>query len=377
MTLVKFINIVPLISCMASSRIAELEEELRTTKYNKRTQRSIGLLKAKIAKLKDKEIKRSSGGKKGEGYSVRKTGDGTVVLLGFPSVGKSTLLNALTNADSPVGHYAFTTLSVIPGLLEYGHAKIQILDVPGIVSGAAAGTGRGKEVLQVIRTADLVLILLDIFHLEHFDAIVKEVNEVNVRMNQHRPDVRITKKARGGIHVGRTVETQIDDETIKAILGEFRIANADVLIRTPINEDEFIDIVESNKVYLPALTVITKVDMASTAQVKDAKRRFPDAVFISAEKGTGIEKLKKAIYDKLSLIRIYLKEYGKKADLDEPLIIHDHATLKQLCEKLHKDFVRKFRFARIWGKSVKFNGQKVLKLNHNVRDGDIVEIRVS
>ena len=83
-----------------SAQIKELEERISKTKYNKKTQHAIGLYKAKIARLKETQIKRSSGGKKGEGYSVKKTGDATVVLCGFPSVGKSTLLNSITNTAS-------------------------------------------------------------------------------------------------------------------------------------------------------------------------------------------------------------------------------------------------------------------------------------
>ena len=102
-----------------NAQIKEFEDELKKTKYNKKTQHHIGLVKAKIAKLRDKQESRGKGGKKGEGYSVRRSGDATVLLLGFPSAGKSTLLNALTNAESDVGAYAFTTLTVIPGTLDY------------------------------------------------------------------------------------------------------------------------------------------------------------------------------------------------------------------------------------------------------------------
>src|SRR3989338_4757013 len=142
-----------------NQKIKELEEELRTTKYNKATQGHIGLVKAKIALLKEKQESRSQSktGKSDHGYSVRKSGDGTVLLLGFPSTGKSTLLNKLTDAHSEVAAYAFTTLTCIPGIMEYQQAKIQILDVPGVVEGAASGRGRGREVLAVIRNADLVL----------------------------------------------------------------------------------------------------------------------------------------------------------------------------------------------------------------------------
>ncbi|MFH1211368.1 MAG: GTPase, partial [Candidatus Woesearchaeota archaeon] len=145
-----------------NSQIKDLQDELKKTKYNKRTQFHVGLVKAKIARLKERDHVRRSSAKPGEGYSVRKTGDGTVLLLGFPSVGKSTLLNGLTNADSAVAAYEFTTLTVIPGLLEYKHAKIQILDVPGIVKGAASGRGRGREVLAVLRSADLAILIVDV-----------------------------------------------------------------------------------------------------------------------------------------------------------------------------------------------------------------------
>ena len=92
-------------------------------------------------------MQRASVGKsKGdERFSVRKTGDGTVVLLGFPSVGKSTLLNKLTNAKSDIGVYSFTTLRAVPGLMEHKYAKVQIIDLPGIVSGAASGRGRWRS----------------------------------------------------------------------------------------------------------------------------------------------------------------------------------------------------------------------------------------
>ena len=357
-------------------KINELEDLISKSKYNKRTQHAIGLYKAQLAKLKEKQKARSKG-RKGEGYAVRKTGDGTVVLLGFPSVGKSTLLNALTNANSRVGSYAFTTLTVIPGILEHRHAKIQVLDVPGVVHGAAAGTGRGKEVLAVIRNADLILFLIEVFHPEHFNVLQKEVYDADVRANQKALDVKIVKTSRGGINIGSTVKmTKLDNKTIEGMLKEFKIANANVTIRQDIDADQLIDIIEGNKAYLPAIVVLNKIDMASEDELKNAQNKIKPDSSVSAEKNIGIEELKELIYNKLGLMSIFLKEFNKKADMDEPLIMWKGSTLRDLCSKLHKDFVGKFRFARIWGKGVRFQGMKIVKLEHKLEDGDIVELRI-
>ena len=359
-----------------SSKITELEERISKTKYNKKTQHAIGLYKAQLARLKIKQRARSKG-KKGIGYAVRKTGDGTVVILGFPSVGKSTLLNALTNANSPVGSYAFTTLTVIPGILNYNYAKIQILDVPGVVRGAAAGTGRGKEVLAVIRNADLILILIDVFDPEHYKVLQKEVYEADVRVNQIASDVKIIKTIRGGINIGTTVKlTKLDNKTVEDILKEFKINNANIVIREDISADQLIDIIEGNKVYLPAIVVLNKIDMVGKDELDKIKSKVRPNLDVSAEKNIGIEGLKELIYRKLKIIRIYLKEYNKKADMEEPLIMWQDCTLKDLCSKLHKDFVNNFKYAKIWGSSARFPGQKFPKLEHDLFDKDIVELRM-
>ena len=352
-----------------NERIEELQVELSNTKYNKRTQHAIGLLKAKIAKLKAKQGK-SSGGNKGGGYSVKKTGDATVVILGFPSVGKSTLLNKLTNQESKIGGYDFTTLSVIPGLMEYNHAKIQLLDIPGIIKGAASGKGRGLEIFSVLRNADLCLIMIDANKPNQDDSIINEVYEAGIRLNKNKPDVRIRKTSKGGIIIGKTVKLNMTDDTIKGIMQELGFNNAEILIRTKIDEDELIDCLEANRSYILAITVVNKIDLANNK----THNLVADA-FISAESGFGIEKLKVLIFKKLGLINIFMKEPGKEADKNEPLIIKQGCSVSDICKKLHRTFILKFRFARIWGNSAKFNGQRVM-LKHKLQNNDVVELHI-
>ena len=359
-------------------KIKELEQELKKTKYNKATQGHIGIVKAKMAQLKQQQESRTQKktGKSEHGYSVRKSGDGTVLLLGFPSTGKSTLLNKLTGANSEVAAYEFTTVSVIPGMMGYKQAKIQILDVPGIVSGAASGKGRGKEVLTVIHNADLVLMVIEVNHPEHHLALLKEVGEANIRLNKRKPEVFIKKKSQGGIQIGKTVPLEVDDETLRKVLREFKIVNAEVLIRSRIDIDDFIDCIEGNKKYLPAITCLTKIDMVDPILVNKVKKELNADIAVSAEEDINIEALKELIFEKLNFIRIYMKEPGKDADTNEPLIIFKNATIENICNKLHKDFISRFKYARIWGVSAKHPGIKV-GLKHILKDKDILEVHLS
>ncbi len=357
-------------------KIKELEEQVAKTKYNKKTQHAIGLYKAQIAKLKESREARSSGGGKGHGYQVRKTGDGTVILLGFPSVGKSTLLNKLTDANSEIGAYEFTTLDVVPGIMKYKHADIQICDMPGIVKGAASGRGRGKEVLATLQSADLILILLDVASPVHRKVIEKEIFDAHVRINQQKPDVKIIKKSRGGLSIGKTVtQTYLSIQTIKDILRTFRINNADVVIRQNLTDDQLIDVIEANKIYVPAIVIFNKIDMIPKEELEKLKKAYFPDLCISAQKENHIGDLKDLIFNKLNLMRIYLKEPAKEADLKVPLIMSVNCNVRDVCNKLHRDFVKKFKFARVWGKSAKFGGQKLM-LKHRLKDSDILELHL-
>src|SRR3990167_11210589 len=162
-----------------SQQIQDIKETLRKTPHHKATNHFIGLMRAKIARLKDKEmetltpLRQSSAGR--TSFAVRKQGDATVVLVGPPSSGKSTLLNKLTNAQSKVAPYAFTTVTVIPGMMVFKNAQIQILDVPGLIEGAEEGKGRGREVLSVARGAELLVLITDPQRTSFFERITNSL----------------------------------------------------------------------------------------------------------------------------------------------------------------------------------------------------------
>lgn len=345
-------------------QIKQLEEEIKRTPYNKATEHHVGRLKAKLARLKE-ELEKEKAKSTRQTISIKKEGDATVVLVGFPSVGKSSLLNALTGAKSEVADYDFTTTKPVPGILEYKHATIQVIDMPGIVEGAASGKGRGKEVLSAVRIADLVVIVADVFRLDSIGVVKKELYESGIRLDQKPPDIVIRKKDRGGLKINSTVPLSIDLKTISEILKEYRIHNADVLIREDITVERLIDALSGNRVYIPSITVVNKIDLMDV--------EFEEGIKVSAEKGINLDLLKEEIYKKLNFIKVYLKPPGKKADMDKPMILRKGATVADVCRKIHKDFVDNFKYARVWGKSVKFDGQRV-GMDHVLCDNDVISI---
>src|SRR5699024_3163652 len=101
-------------------RIKDIEFEISRTQKNKATEYHIGRLKAQLAKLRSQVLEGSkTTSAKGEGFDVQKYGDSRIVLIGFPSVGKSTLLGELTGTKSEVAAYEFTTLTCVPGVIHY------------------------------------------------------------------------------------------------------------------------------------------------------------------------------------------------------------------------------------------------------------------
>ena len=355
-------------------KIRKIEEEITKTPYNKATSHHIGKLKAKISKLREESIKRGSSGTKGRGFTLKKSGDSTVVLVGFPSVGKSTILNQLTNAQSKIGAYEFTTLDVIPGVMEYRGAQIQIFDIPGIIAGASKGKGRGREILSVARNADLIVMVLDVFNPHHKELIMDELINIGIRPNQTAPDVNVKRRKIGGVKVASTVPlTHMDEGTIRSILNEYGVHSADVLIREDVTIDRFIDSLDNSIVYVPLLLVVNKIDLVNPSYLNDLQQNMQNALYIAADKGMMMDELKEEIFDHLKLIRIYLKPQGKKADLEDPLIVRKGSTVEDVAGKLHREFLKNFRHAKVWGNSVKFPGQKV-GLDHVMEDKDVLRL---
>jgi small GTP-binding protein len=357
-------------------KIKKIEDDIHRTQVNKKTEHHIGLLRAKLARLRA-ELEEQHSRKTGSrlGFDVKRSGDATVVLVGLPSVGKSTLLNRLTNAKSKVAAYQFTTLEVVPGVMDQGGARIQVLDLPGIIKDASSGKGLGRRVLAVARSADLILFIVDVFQPEARDLLKKELRSTGIRVDERPPNVVIEKTDSGGISVVPTVKlTKMSEALIKDVLRVYGINGARVVVRQDIDDQQLVDVLSESRVYVPSLTVMNKIDLVNTGFTTELSRKLPyDFVPVSAEGNVNIQALREEIYRKLDFVRIYMRRRTGETDFEEPMVIRGGATIADVCDKVHRGMKDEFRYAQVWGKSVKFGGQRV-GVTHRLMDQDVLTI---
>jgi len=356
-------------------KIKDIESEISRTQKNKATEHHLGLLKAKLARYRTTLLEPTSKTKgAGDGFEVTKSGDARVAMIGFPSVGKSTLLNKLTQTESSVAAYEFTTLTCIPGVLKYEGARIQLLDLPGIIEGAAQGKGRGRQVIAVGKTADLILMILDATKGDVQRALLeRELETVGIRLNTQAPNIYFKVKAGGGLSFNSTCSlTYLNERLVRGVLHEYKIFNAEVLIRSDCTVDELIDVVEGNRVYLPCLYVYNKVDQLSIEEL-DTLARKKDTIVVSCNLDLNLDNLVEKIWKYLNLVRCYTKRRGDPPSFADALVLNQGATVQDLVLLIHKDLLAQFKYALVWGTSTKHTPQKV-GLAHILEDEDVIEI---
>ncbi|KAI9558130.1 hypothetical protein GHT06_014883 [Daphnia sinensis] len=356
-------------------KISEIEKEIARTQKNKATEYHLGLLKAKLAKYRSQLLEPSKkAGEKGEGFDVLKSGDARVALIGFPSVGKSTLLSTLTKTQSEAASYEFTTLTCIPGVIEYKGANIQLLDLPGIIEGASQGKGRGKQVIAVARTADLVLMMLDATKGDvQKQLLQKELESVGIRLNTKKPNIYFKHKKGGGIAFNAVCPlTKVDEKLVQLILHEYKIFNAEVLFREDCSADDLIDVISDNRIYLSCLYVYNKIDQISLEEVNRIARQ-PHSVVVSCNMKLNLDYLLETLWDYLSFIRVYTKKPGQPPDFNDCLILRRGVTVEHVCHSIHRTLAQVLKYALVWGTSAKFNPQRV-GAHHIVHDEDVIQI---
>ena len=345
-------------------KIKALEEMQSTAPGHKGAENLRADIVSRLTKLKTKLEK--SKAIKGGSKALRFTRDGsaTVVLLGLPNAGKSTLLSKITNATPKISDYAFTTKVPEIGIMDYQGTRIQIVELPAIVEDSYKGKARGKEILSLSRNGDLLVCVLrgDKETIEYsMDTIIKEFTLSNIIINRKKPSITVNKSGNQGIEIVGSSNVIDGADKLYSIL-EQRYAHIIVRVEEKAKVDDILEAMDITKSYKKVIGIWL-----------DGKENYNyKGILIHPFKD--INDIKKVIYNNLDLIIVYTRKPGEKDNDNIPVALRKGSTIKDLCNMLHKDFIDKFKFARIWG-SGKYPGQQV-SVDSVLSAKDIVELYV-
>jgi ribosome-interacting GTPase 1 len=203
----------------------------------------------------------------------------------------------------------------------------------------------------------------------------KELSEIGIKVDQRPPDIIVEKMSSGGISINIQVPVKITENLVREILHIHGIHNGRITIREPgLTDDQLIDVLNGNRVYIPSIIVLNKIDLVNQAFVTEVQSKIGENLIpVSADRNINIDVLKESIYKRLDFIRIYMRPKNGETDYKEPLIMRSGCTIEDVCNKIHRSMLKDFRFAYLWGKSAKFDGQKV-GLDHQLMDEDVLTI---
>ena len=306
-----------------AEKIACLEEMLRIIPKHKGTDHIRADYRRQISKLKSEARTKKGGSIHVSAFRINREGAGQIVVLGPTNVGKSALVDALTNATPQVAETPYTTWKPTPGMMLVDNVQIQLIDTPPLDREYLE-----PELIDLIRRADMILIVLDL---------------------QTHPDQQL-------------------EQSIE-ILRQNRILPSHM--EENYTGDEYVS-------FVPMVVLTNKCDDESLDEICQIFRELIEedwpTLSVSASTGRNLDLLRETVFNQLELIRVYSKAPDEEPDLDEPVVLKKGATLEEFTKEIHKDFYEKLKFARVWG-STAFDGQMVQR-DYILQDGDVVELRI-
>jgi small GTP-binding protein len=304
-------------------KIGCLEEMMSVIPKHKGTDHLRADLRRKLAKLKDSTQARKKTSRQASAFHIDKEGAGQVTIIGLANVGKSSLVDALTNATPEVAPYPFTTWTPTPGMMQIENIQVQLIDTPPLDADHV-----DPELINLIRRADLLLLMVDLqaFPIEQLESTIAFLEE------------------------RRIVPERLKDR----YAGEHRMAFIPLLVLVNKNDDESTD-----------------GDFEALCELLEGD--WP-LIPISVSTGRNIERMKQAVFEKLNIIRVYSRPPGKEPNFSAPFVMKKGGTVEEFAGKVHQDFLANLKSARLWG-SATHDGLMVSR-DHVLQDGDVVELRI-
>ncbi|NAZ26641.1 MAG: TGS domain-containing protein [Thermogladius sp.] len=361
-------------------KIKALEEFLSAVPKHKGTENLREWATKRLAELREElEERKKKSARRGLSFLVEKEGAAQVVLVGLPNSGKSLLVQRLTGAKTRVSDIPFSTTLPQVGMLKYEDIYFQLVDTPPILPGRGPFNNR---VMGLCRNADLIMIILDATRdvVKDYLEIRGELESAGILLSKAKGRVEIERYKTGKVGVKVTMMGELVDATIedvKKLLASYNIHNAHVRVIGRVTLDDVEHAIFGNVQYKPSIVLVNKIDAGGERAVEYLRKNTDvegSMLGVSALTGLGLGKLGELIFKELEIIRVYTKSPTSGVS-DKPLILRRGATVLDVAKRIHKDFVENFHYARVWGPSSKYPGERV-GLDHILMDKDIVEIHL-
>ncbi len=364
-------------------KLQKLQEFLSLVPKHKGTSRLCAQVKRQMAGLRREieESRRRKVGRGGPRFFIEKEGAAQVVILGPTKVGRSSLLGFVTNAKVEVSDYPYTTREPVPGMLQHEDLQFQLVEAPALVKGSVDGEAWGLQTLGLARNADGLILMLDLSQnpRQQLSLILDELEKARILTQKPRARVEIERKHVGaGLRIalfGRLIDCTMKD--VEALLEGYRIRDATVKIHGEGTLDDVEDAVFESTIYRPAIIVANKADRAeATKNLNELKAFLGDKyslLTVSCKSSFGFKKLGAELFRALDIIRVYTKEPAEKEPSPKPFVLKRGATVADLARLVHSDFYRRFSYAKVWAKRLRFSPQKV-GASFILEDKDIVEL---
>ena len=362
-------------------RLRLMGEFMSLVPKHKGTDRMCAQVKRQMAQLRQEidDKKKAAKRRSAPSYFIEKAGAAQVAVVGLTNAGRSSLLRAVTNSQVEVAPWPFATRVPTPGMLPYEDIQFQLVEAPPVVEGSSEGRADGFQVLSLARNADGIIVVVDLADDPGGSllAVLRELEASRILTVEPEGEVELTRRGHGSdiqFIWGGTLEECTPDDVIK-LLREYKIRSALLRIRGRVTLNVVEDAIFGNAVYRPTLVVANKLDLAVEGAVESVRASAGglEVLALSMERGEGLrEFLGAKLFKLLGVVRVYTKQSGKKAAV-EPIVARQGLTVGDLAKTIHSDFYKRFKYARVWGSSAKFESERV-GLDHVLADGDVVQL---
>ncbi|MCR8501218.1 MAG: TGS domain-containing protein [Candidatus Korarchaeota archaeon] len=361
-------------------KIVALEDLIGCIPKHKGTEKLLKDLKLKLAKLRAELAKEAEARKSRTStlFSLRKKGDGQVVLLGTPYVGKTSIVNRLTGSK-----YAIGRPTQIPqdGIFKWEGCEFHIVDTPPILSDDIDKTPNGRAIMGIAYNSDLVGLVIDVTQDIDWQlsTLISAMQDANITLRP-KPPIEVKKLSRGGITIIGHEFSPFSIEELKEILASYRLVNCIVEFKDHVSEFDLYLALNPKIAFKKGVIILNKVDAADDenkileyvkGKLSEVSRVLPIIPF-SVYRDNYVDLLGRTIFEEMNLLRVWTKK-GGKVNRDRALVLRRPATVRDACEKIHNSFVEKFRYAVIEreGSPIK---HKIVGLDYELQDGDILTI---